>query len=49
MHGIVTMIIDKSGNLRAKYHGLKFNKTTMILHINAFTNDNHVSTAPRPE
>ena len=41
MHGIVTMIIDKIGNLRAKYHGLKFNKTTMILHINAFTNDNH--------
>jgi protein SCO1/2 len=41
MHGIVTHLIDKSGNLRARYHGLKFNETNMIVHINALTNDNH--------
>ena len=41
MHGVVTHLIDKSGNLRAKYHGLKFNETNMIVHINALTNDNH--------
>ncbi len=41
MHGVVTHIIDKSGHLRAKYHGLKFGETNMILHINALTNDNH--------
>ncbi len=34
-------LIDKSGNLRAKYHGLKFKETNMIVHINALTNDNH--------
>ena len=40
-HGIVTHVIDKSGNLRARYHGLKFNDTNLIIHINALTNDNH--------
>ncbi len=41
MHGVVTHIIDKSGNLRARYHGLKFGETNMILHINALSNDTH--------
>ncbi len=41
MHGFVTHLIDKSGNLRARYHGLKFNETNMIVHINALTNDDH--------
>ncbi len=41
MHGVVTHLIDKSGNLRARYHGLKFKETNMIVHINALTNDNH--------
>ncbi len=41
MHGVVTHLIDKSGNLRARYHGLKFNETNVILHINALTNDYH--------
>lgn len=41
MHGVVTHLIDKSGNLRARYHGLKFNETNMIVHINALTNDYH--------
>ena len=41
MHGVVTHLIDKSGDLRARYHGLKFNETNMIIHINALSNDNH--------
>lgn len=41
MHGIVTHLIDKSGNLRARYHGLKFNPTSFIMHLNALTNDDH--------
>ena len=41
LHGVVPHLIDKSGNLRARYHGLKFNRTNMIVHINALTNDTH--------
>lgn len=41
MHGLVTHLIDKSGNLRARYHGLKFDPTNMIVHLNALTNDYH--------
>lgn len=39
MHGAVMHLIDRKGNLRARYHGLKFNPTSAILHINALTND----------
>lgn len=41
MHGIVTHVIDKSGNLRARYHGLKFAPASLIAYINALTNDYH--------
>ncbi len=41
MHGVVTHLINKSGHLRARYHGLKFDETNMIVHINALTNGNH--------
>jgi protein SCO1/2 len=41
MHGLVTHLIDKSGNLRGRYHGLKFSATNMVLHINTLTNDFH--------
>ncbi len=41
MHGVVTHLIDKSGNLRARYHGLKFHPTNLIVHVNALTNDYH--------
>lgn len=40
-HGVVTHLIDKSGRLRARYHGLKFDPTNMVVHINAFSNDDH--------
>ena len=41
MHGLVTFLIDKSGNIRARYHGLKFHPTNFILQVNALTNDDH--------
>ena len=41
MHGVVTHLIDKSGNLRGRYHGLKFEPVNFILHLNALTNDDH--------
>ncbi len=41
MHGLVTHLIDKSGNLRARYHGLKFDPTNLVVHVNALTNDFH--------
>lgn len=41
LHAAVTHLIDKSGNLRARYHGLRFDPTTFVLHLNALTNDFH--------
>ncbi|MFQ6019033.1 MAG: SCO family protein [Kiloniellaceae bacterium] len=41
LHAVVTHLIDKSGNLRARYHGLKFDPTNFIVHLNALTNDDH--------
>lgn len=41
MHGLVTHVIDKSGNLRARFHGLKFKNLSLILYVNALTNDTH--------
>lgn len=37
----VTYLIDMTGNLRARYRGVKFNPTNMILHLNALANDVH--------
>ena len=41
LHGVVTHLIDKSGRLRARYHGLMFDPTHLLAHINAFCNDDH--------
>lgn len=41
MHGSVTHVIDKSGNLRARFHGLKFQDLNLVLYVNALTNDKH--------
>ncbi len=41
MHGVVTHAIDKSGRLRARFHGLKFEPTNLLVFINALTNDAH--------
>lgn len=38
-HGVVTNVIDKAGNLRARYHGLDFDPGTMVLQLEALAND----------
>ncbi|MEQ8249583.1 MAG: SCO family protein [Alphaproteobacteria bacterium] len=39
VHGAVTNVIDREGNLRARYHGLDFNTTNVVLFVNALIND----------
>jgi protein SCO1/2 len=39
MHGVVTHVIDREGRLRARFHGLKFDPTNLILEVNALVND----------
>jgi protein SCO1/2 len=41
MHGVVTHVIDKSGRLRARFHGLKFKTTNALVFVNALSNDSH--------
>ena len=41
LHAAVTHLIDKSGSLRARYHGLKFDPATFVEHLNALTDDTH--------
>jgi protein SCO1/2 len=48
-HGIVTHIIDKGGQWRANFYGLKFSPVNMVLFINALTNDTHAREALKPE
>ncbi len=38
-HGVVTLLIDKSGTLRARYHGLDFKPANLVLHLDALAND----------
>jgi protein SCO1/2 len=39
MHGVVTHVIDREGHLRARFHGLNFDATNLILQVNALVND----------
>lgn len=39
MHGVVTHLIDGGGVMRARYHGLRFDPTNFIVHVNALTNE----------
>jgi protein SCO1/2 len=46
VHGVVTHVIDESGALVANYHGLEFDPTNLVIHLNALVNksqggDNH--------
>ncbi len=41
VHGVVTFVIDQGGTIRARFHGLKFNSTNLVLYVNALTNDPH--------
>jgi protein SCO1/2 len=37
-HGVVTHVIDQSGRMLARFHGLEFDSTNLILFVNALTN-----------
>ena len=39
VHGVVTHLIDNTGVLRARYHGLRFNPVSLVMHVNALTNE----------
>jgi protein SCO1/2 len=41
MHGLVTHVIDQGGQLRARFHGLKFEPVNLVSYINALVNDDH--------
>ncbi|KAB2916395.1 MAG: SCO family protein [Hyphomicrobiaceae bacterium] len=41
VHGVVTNVIDQEGQLRARYHGLKFNVMNLIVHVTALINEYH--------
>lgn len=45
MHGVVTHVIDQTGRLRARFHGLKFERVHLVSYVNALLNDDH--SAPR--
>ena len=46
MHGVVTHVIDATGVIRARYHGLDFDPTNLTLYVNALANDRHGSERP---
>ena len=39
MHGIVTHVIDKKGEMRGRFHGLNFEPLTLVSFVNALVND----------
>lgn len=43
MHGVVTHVIDRGGRFAAKFHGLRFDPTNLVLYINGLTNAPHES------
>ena len=38
MHGVVTHVIDLDGRLRARFHGLEFEPTNLVVFVNALVN-----------
>ena len=38
-HGIVTHVIDKEGQWRGNFHGLKFEPSNLVIFVNALVND----------
>lgn len=39
MHGVVTHVIDKKGQMRGRFHGLNFEPLTLVSFVNALVND----------
>jgi protein SCO1/2 len=46
MHDTVINVIDRELRIRARYHGLEFNSTNVVLYLNALSNDLDVHPAP---
>jgi protein SCO1 len=38
MHTVVTNVIDRDGRFAAKFHGLRFDPTNLVLYVNGLTN-----------
>jgi protein SCO1 len=49
IHGVVTHVIDRDGQWRANFHGLKFEPTNLVVYVNALVNDVHPANAKRPQ
>src|SRR3546814_7308000 len=43
VHGVVTHVVDKQGQWRGHFHGLKFEPANLVVFVNALVND---ATAP---
>ena len=41
MHGLVTHVIDQTGQMRARFHGLKFEPMHLVSYVNALVEDDH--------
>jgi len=41
MHGVVTHVIDQTGQLRARFHGLKFEPVHLVTYVSALVKDDH--------
>ena len=46
MHGVITYVIDETGTIRARFHGLDFDPTNLTQYVNALVNDRHGSERP---
>lgn len=41
MHGLVTQVIDREGQLRGRFHGLGFDPVSLVTFVNVLVNDVH--------
>jgi protein SCO1 len=48
MHGVVTFLIDQNGMLKARYHGLRFDPVSLIVHAGALLHGQHGEPAGDP-
>jgi len=49
MHGVLTSVIDQSGRLRGRFHGMEFANLSLVLFANALVNvaaEHHETAAP---
>lgn len=48
LHGVVTHILDREGNLRANFHGLQFQPVNLVVYVNALVNAHLHDEHPEP-